>query len=164
MQRLTRPWTRCGPKPRVWNRTCDIFKFPTARTIRGWKPTTPFELPEVSMPMFQGEDQDTNVQSEAPTVKMYQGYHTVMDTHTSEMLKWVRETIPDNDIAHWEGTTVVHIPENAKYAVVKAMMRVLNNLPSRPSGEEGDTFNFGQWKDGSQGQEGTGSGQTISQT
>ena len=31
---------------------------------------------------------------------------------------------------------------------VKVMMRVLNNLPSRPSGEEGDTFNFEQWKDG----------------
>ena len=139
---------RCGPKPRVWNRTCDIDKFPTARTIKGWKPATPYELPEVSMPMVQGVDQDTNGQSEAPTVKMYQGYHTVMDAHTSEMLKWVRETIPDDDIAHWEGTTVLHIPENAKYAVVKAMMRVLNNLPSRPSGEEGDTFNFGQWKDG----------------
>jgi hypothetical protein len=78
---------RCGPKPKVWNRTCDIDSFPSAKTIRRWKPTTPYELPEVSMPMFQGEDQDTNGQSEVPTVKIYQGYHTVMDAHTSEMLK-----------------------------------------------------------------------------
>ena len=42
--------------------------------------------------------QDTNRQPEAPTVKMYQRYHTVMGVHTTEMLKWVRETIPGDDI------------------------------------------------------------------
>ena len=71
-----------------------------------------------------------------------------MDSHTSEMLKWVRENVPDDDIAHWEGTTVKHIPQGGKYAMVKAMLRVLNNLPSRPTGDEEDTFNFRQWKEG----------------
>ena len=116
-------------------------------TIKKWRPIVQYNLPEVNRPVIEGGQKEQRAET-ATAVKQYRGYHTVMDSHTSEMLKWVRENVPDDDIAHWEGTTVKHIPQGGKYAMVKAMLRVLNNLPSRPTGDEEDTFNFRQWKEG----------------
>ena len=40
------------------------------------------------------------------------------------------------------------MPTAAKSAVVKAFMRVLHNLPTRPDEGTEDTFTFQQWMEG----------------
>ena len=63
-------------------------------------------------------------------------------------MKWLEDEVDDDYIAHWEGNTIEYVPETAKSAVVKAFMRVLHNLPTRPDEDTGDTFNFQQWMEG----------------
>ena len=58
------------------------------------------------------------------------------------------DEVYDDYIAHWEGNTVEYVPETAKNVVVKAFMRVLHNLPTRPDEDTGDAFNFQQWIEG----------------
>ena len=41
-----------------------------------------------------------------------------------------------------------YVPEAAESAVVKAYLRVLHNLPTRPDEDPGDTFGFQQWMEG----------------
>ena len=89
----------CGPIPKVWNRTCEIEKFPTMGTIKKWRPIVQYNLPEVNRPVIEGGQKEQRAET-ATAVKQYRGYHTVMDSHTSEMLKWVRENVPDDAIAH----------------------------------------------------------------
>ena len=127
----------CQPVLEAWNQGCDSDEYPTSEQTRAWKPMQPYPAPEVGR---LDTVRDTN---HIPPTN-FRGYHTEMNEDTKACLKWLEEEIEDDYIAHWEGNTV----ESAKSAVVKAYLRVLHNLPTRPDEDPGDTFGFQQWMEG----------------